>query len=442
MRAAAAILLLAACGGDATTPTASGVFPAEAFTGRTLRVEISGDATSWKPGATVDFGAGITVNAVDVASPTDLFAAITIDPTTPVGKHDVTVTSGGTYTLTKAFELVSPIGISYSGDVAQLGVPNFTIDNLDFESPFDITQDPTTAAYTNLAIDSPAGTEFVIKSATPYRLSGQVFIDAGGMAGPVSVASGELTSVGDAIDVMPRTAMAFSGTATGNFGALGASDVYAVAASGNSILHYTLSPSDPNASPGSGILGSGGTWRSDFLGAGHAVIDATAYVVVVNLGGSGYSYTLTGAADAVAAAAEATGTANDSPTTAPAAAIPYEVAPATLASATDKDYFKVTIAAASANQRLHVVTDPGNPDTDTAVDVTDCSPTTPTSYTDNGFGGSGPIDNSKCSFFSCTGLFEDVRTKPLAAGTYCIEILAGANYATSSTDYVAAWWLE
>ena len=450
MRKFSLVLLVAAaaCGGDSTTPTASGVFPAEGFTGRTLRVEISGDATTWKDGATVDFGAGVTVNSVDVASPTDLFAEITVDPMAAAGKNDVSVTSGGKkFTLTKAFELVSPIAITYQGTVAQYGVPNFTINNLDFESPFDITTDPATGAFTNIAITSPAGTEFIIASATQYQITGQVFIDANGTAGPVSIVSGpsggttNVTSVGDTINVMPRTPTPFSGTATANFADVGDSGVFGVTASGNSILHYTLTPSDQNASVASAILGAGGTWRNDFLGAGHTIINSAASIVVVNFGGMGYSYTLTGGVEAVTATAEGTDTTTNV-ATAKAAAAPYELTPATLGSSTDKDFFKVNVA--TANKRLHIVTDLGDPNTDTAVDVVDCTAGT-TSYTDDGFGGSGPIDNSECSFLSCNTLGEDVMTKPLAAGNYCIEILnggGGAGWSTSTNGYTAAWWLE
>src|SRR5262249_12580732 len=71
--------------GCGTAPSPGGGSPAEGFTGRKLRVEISGDATDWKDGATVDFGAGVTVASVTVASPTDLFADITIDPAATVG---------------------------------------------------------------------------------------------------------------------------------------------------------------------------------------------------------------------------------------------------------------------------------------------------------------------------------------------------------------------
>ncbi len=443
------VLAAAACGGDSTTPTASGVFPAEGFTGRQLRVEISGDATTWKDGATVDFGTGVTVNSVDVASPTDLFANITIDPMAAPGKNDVTVTSGSKkYTLAKAFELVSPIAVTFSGDVAQFGVPNFTISNLDFESPFDITQDQATGAYPNLVITSPSGTEFIISAATQYQLSGQVFIDGNGMSGPVSLVSGpqggttNVTSVGSAMTVMPRTPTPFSGSATGNFAAVGDSAVYGVTASGNSLLHYKLTASDQNASPASAILGAGGTWRNDFIGAGYALLSGSATIVVVNLGGMGYTYTLTGAVEAVTSAAEGTDATNGTLAGAlVATALPFEQTGGKMTSTTDQDWIKVTVDAAHANKSLHVVTNQGTDvSTDTAVEVTNCQTGgAKVSYTN------GVVDGSLCGIFGCApgdNLGEDALSSPLAAGTYCVEISAGAAWASADQNYTAVIWFE
>lgn len=445
----ALLLAAAACGGDSTTPTASGVFPAEGFTGRALRVEISGDATAWKDGATVDFGAGVTVNSVDVASPTDLFAEITVDPMAAAGKNDVTVTSGGKkLTLTKAFELVSPLAITYQGDVAQYGVPNFTINNLDFESPFDITTDPATGAFTNIAIMSPAGSEFIISSATQYQISGQVFIDANGMTGPVSIVSGpsgganNVTSAGQTLTVVPRTPTAFSGTATANFSDVGSSAVYGVTASGNSILHYTLTASDPNAQPASAILGPGGTWRSDFLGAGHTLLSGgAASIVVVNLGGMGYSYTLTGAVEALTTAAEGTDATNGTSVGAlVASSLPFEQTGGKMNNGTDQDWIKFTVDAAHANKSAHVVTDQGDPNTDTALEVTNCQ-TGGTKVTYTG----GRNDGTLCGFFGCgpgDNLGENVVSDPLPAGTYCVTVVAGPLWSLTNESYTAVLWLE
>src|ERR1044071_5578542 len=98
-------LPLAACG-DSPDKSVSGVFPSSAFLGRKLRVEVSGDNTSWKPGTSVDFGAGITVQNVAVASPTTLFADITVLDNAAPGLRDVTVDKK---VLKEAFQLESAI---------------------------------------------------------------------------------------------------------------------------------------------------------------------------------------------------------------------------------------------------------------------------------------------------------------------------------------------
>src|SRR5438067_11421401 len=88
------------------TQTANGVFPSSAFLGRKAHVEISGDNTNWTAATTVSFGASVTVDKVSVASPTDLFADITIDAAATPGLRDVTITDGGaSFTLMQAFDL-------------------------------------------------------------------------------------------------------------------------------------------------------------------------------------------------------------------------------------------------------------------------------------------------------------------------------------------------
>ena len=71
MRTLASVLCLsgvlagfAACGNE-NDPSVSGVYPTAGFIGRKLRVEVSGDATHWDQSTTVDFGPGITVDAID-----------------------------------------------------------------------------------------------------------------------------------------------------------------------------------------------------------------------------------------------------------------------------------------------------------------------------------------------------------------------------------------
>lgn len=451
MRKYALLLLVAACGTDGTTPTASGVFPAEGFTGRSLRVEISGDATTWKDGATVDFGAGVTVNAVDVASPTDLFADITIDPAAAAGKNDVVVTNASKkYTLAKAFELVSPTPITWSGDVAQGGAPFFTIENLDFSHQFDATQDQNTGEYTGTTITGPAGTQVVLSSVTPFEIQGQVFVDvnAAAASAPLTVVSGSgtnsFTSIPGNIDIKARTPMPFTGTATLSFPEKGSSQLFSFSGTGTTLVHYTLSGTSADSSPVSEVMGAGGTWASDAIGASPAVLEngGNGYILVESFGTAPDTVTMAGAVEALTSAAEGTDTgqtSNGTTATALAAtAIPFRMTAAKIANVGDVDYVKFTAPASAAGKHLHVTTTAGpDPQTDTAVEIFNGTGATPFD---------GPHDDDVGCFFGCQNYGEDFVTSSalVANQTYWIKITAGSTYTTGTTDtdYVLIIWLE
>jgi hypothetical protein len=205
-----AVMTFIGCGGnnttssgpDATTitPTASGVFPANGFAGRTLRVEVTGDDTKWSASTTVSFGAGVAVNDVTVASPTDLFADITIADTAAVGKNDLTVTdAGGMFTLSKAFEIDLPSVVSFQGTTAQGAIATFTITDHDVANPFDTTSvlDPNTftTTFPNIAITAPSGVAFLVQNVSDFQISGVATLDIDATPGNVTVASGPTASV-------------------------------------------------------------------------------------------------------------------------------------------------------------------------------------------------------------------------------------------------------
>lgn len=154
-------LLLAACGGDDGTPGAkgdkgdtgpagevgngaesiNGLSPTRAFVGRTLQVSISGNNTEWSETAkpAVDFGAGITVNSVEVASPTALLVNVTVDPSAPAGAREV---KAGEQVF-KGFQVLEPLSAEVvAGDAAQGSKLYVSITNLDFvENPFNTATD-------------------------------------------------------------------------------------------------------------------------------------------------------------------------------------------------------------------------------------------------------------------------------------------------------------
>lgn len=452
----------AACGSDkdmptpGTTPTASGVFPAQAFTGRDAHIEISGDATTWDSSATVSFGAGITVNKVTVASPTDLFADITIDPGATLGARDVTVSDNGMFTLSQAFQVVSPIELVVQGNAGQGGLPYFNIINHDFDNPFDTTTDPNTGAYVNTVVTGPSGVEFFINAVTQYSISGQAFIDLDAAAGPLSVTSGPqggtqvTSSLGDNFPVVARTGTALTNDmATGTIATYGDSALFAVAATGTpSIVHVALSTQDQNAQLAGGIFVDN-KW-ADLQGL-HTILNnpGTVNVLVADLGSeTGYNFTINAKGEMLNVAAEADDTTNNSnASTTQTATLAYEMSPATLSSGTDVDVIKVVISAADANKRLHIVTDAGaDPFTDTQVDVTDLAGTT--SYLQDFYGG-GPVDGTECAFgpgncgfSSADNTGEDVISDMLPAGTYYVQISAASQFDATDNGYAAAMWLE
>lgn len=439
--------LFAACGGDddnngddtgsGTTPTASGVFPAESFAGRKIRVEISGDATTWADGATVSMGAGITVKSVTVASPTALFADIEIDAGAAAGLNDVTVTSGGTYTLTKAFEIKAPLDVQFQGDSAQGGLPYFVITNLDATSPFDVTTDSQTGEYINLAVAGPNGTTFQISSASAYEISGYAFIDGDAASGTLSVqtlVAGSVVESDFAVTIDPRTPTALTQGTTANdtIADIGDSLYYSLPTGGN-FVHLSATSTDTNAVPVTAILDAGGHWHNQ-VGSSYAKVDNTkGYTAVVfdNGTAAGYPTAVTAYSETLTAVAEPTTNDNTTAGAVNASAFPFNLTAASLPADTDVDVIKVVVAGANVGKKLHVVTSGTDTLTDTALDIQ----TGGASIVD------GPVDNQLyCYYYGlCT---EDVTTDALAAGTYYIYVSAGAFYSTDDTDYEVLAWFE
>ncbi|HTR53977.1 MAG TPA: hypothetical protein VMJ10_24955 [Kofleriaceae bacterium] len=457
---AAGLSILAACSDNGTTPTASGVFPADGFAGRSLRVEISGDATKWKDGATVTFGDGITVNMVEVASPTDLFADITIDPAAMTGMRDVTVTSGGTFTLAQAFEIDAPIDVSTSGIVAQGSLPLLTFVNHDTANPFDQTQGTDqngNTIYPNLQLTGPAGVTFEINSVTDFSVSALALIDVdAGAGGPITITTGptgsQVTSNIDSFPIMARSATTLtSGTAaTGTLAAPNDSQLFEITAAANpSEVDFAIPfPSDPNAQPVIFILDSSGHWSNivsasvlaTFFGdiplQSVGLLDQTGgkyYAVLFDLGGdSGYNYSVTGHTAAftnVAQAAAASTAAGQSVATAQ----PVLITPAAITSTETANIYKYTTGV--VGNYVHAVTFGGDTATDTGIEIDDTTTTAcDTALTDDGEGGS-VID------FTVGG--EDTVTgSGLTSTTFCVRVLKGSAYAAAHTAYQLSVWLE
>jgi hypothetical protein len=453
-------LSLAACGTTnnnttiANPPTANGVFPASGFVGRDLRVEVTGDATSWTTATTVSFGAGVTVNSVSVAGPDDLFADITIAPGATPGLQDVVVTdAGGTFTLTKAFELDAAVNALTAGTLAQGSFAAFEIDNKDHDNPFDTSTDAN-GAFVNIQITGPSGVSFVVGAVTDNQITGSIFVDTDATPGAVTVASGpsgaQVTSqVTDNLAIAARTATAFTkaAPATGTVGGPLASSLFTFVPTASSLETFTITSTDDSQLPTFALLPASGHWADGFLGetAGFfgnqlsqfipsidetAATNAPFFVVVVDQSGAtGYPFSL--------AATETTGTpltqtaANVSVATAQAATVPAFVT-GTLASDASTVFFKVTVTAANvtAGKHIHVVTGNGDPFCDDLIDV---------------FGPGVPSANNSLGESDDMNFHEDFQSPALAAaGTYYVEISASSAgfFDPAHNAYVASIVLD
>lgn len=119
------------------TPAVTGVAPTDGSQKQTLNVAVSG--TNFESGATVSFGAGVTVNTVTVTSATSLTANLTVASNATLGTRDVTVTnvSGFSGSRTAAFNVraAKPQLISVTPSQGNQGATfSVTLAGADFQS--------------------------------------------------------------------------------------------------------------------------------------------------------------------------------------------------------------------------------------------------------------------------------------------------------------------
>ena len=371
----------------------NGVFPSSGFIGRTVRVEVSGDNAKWAEGqVSMDFGAGITVGPITVASPTALFAEIEISDTAALGTRDVVVRQGGeTLTLKQAFLLESPLDFTTQGTLAQGSVVSFTARNLDFHAPFDATCGASffgiCLLYTNVQVTSPAGVTAVVNTVDPYTITGTFFVDLDAQAGPVSFTSGPVdrveqqvvSAVGIDTEIMPRTAVALAGgtPTTTTVAAAFDSHLYEFAADATSAARFSVNPGDPDARPTIYVLPESGRFGEMVAASAApnalAQTAATYYAVYSDDSGlSGYSYAIRVNPLALTGLAEAdTAGANDLLANAQNAGTNSSIlfTGATISSDTDEDWIRFTVPAGSATKKVRVVTGGDDPLTDTYVEI-------------------------------------------------------------------------
>ncbi|HEX5063460.1 MAG TPA: hypothetical protein VFV99_28985 [Kofleriaceae bacterium] len=442
--------------GDDPDQSLNGVFPSSGFIGRKVRVEVSADNVAFEDGkVSLDFGSGVTVSAVTVSSPTALFADITIADTAPLGTHDVVVHNGNdTLTMKEAFKLESPVKVDFKGTLAQGSVVTFTATNLDLANLYDATCGASIFGicllYTNMQVNTPAGVTAVVDTVEPFRVSGTLFVDVDAMAGDISFVSGpadvadqQVTSaMGTPTDFPARAPVALAaGTATTTtVMAAFDSHLYSFDAAATSVSRYSVSPSDPNATPGVYILPASGHFADAVAASSKPnVIVETAgkYFTVYTdaSGSSGYSYAIRVNPQTLVAAAEAdTAGANDTFAAAQNLATNSTIllTNASISDDLDEDWIKFTVPANSTTKKVHVVT-AGDPMTDTFVEIWKGDPT---------------VTANKLGVGTDSGYHEDVLTTSTvgAATTIWVHIQWSPDfidtYSTAHSQYVAAIWLE
>jgi hypothetical protein len=374
-------------GGAASTPSLSAVTPSSAMIGRTLDVTISGYATSFTDKTTVDFGADVTVNHVTVASPTALVANVTVKDTAKVGALDVKVKDAVALTYKGAFQVVSPIGLTVDGTVAQGSIALVHVVNHDFTTPFDATTDGNffNPSYTNIQIPQPAGLATQVLSVDAYSLTYAVLADVDAPAGSVdtTIESGPNGAqvafpypASYSVEKRDPVALVDGQASSAKVAKAYESGLYQYAPGASlATLDIDVTAADPNASPKVWILPKSGHF-ADALGAATTTTLLTSsaaplyFIYFDGSGIAGYTYHVKATSTAVTAGAEKEP--NDTLATANAVgALPWVAKDATLASMADEDWFAVKLEGGAVGKTLVAATLAGDPLTDTIVEIVD-----------------------------------------------------------------------
>ena len=421
--------------------------PSSAFLGGSATITISGFATSWTDAAQADFGAGVSVDSIQVASPTAIVAHVSVAYDATPGPRDVKITDGGsTLTYTGAFSVDPATAVSVQGTLTQGSILLAKVQDLDFARPFDATTTGdglfTPISYPNLEISTEQGVTSQLQSAQPYAVDTLLLIDLDQpaektkldvLSGPAG-GSRENFANPSALDVAARTpkSLALGQDQSVDLKDPYASEIYSVTppGSGLNLIELSAKTLNSSANPQVFVMPESGHF-SELLGLGQDVVltsNSTAKLNVVvwdNSGASGYTATLR--ADSTAATGADEAEPNDTSAQAQtAASLPFVMTNASLSSASDEDWIAVTATAADVGKALHVITMPGDPQTDTLVEVFQSDGTTSLG---------GPSGDA--------AYHENWLSSALpSAGTYYVKISASPFYSSSQTKYQAAVLLE
>jgi hypothetical protein len=438
---------------DGSVPSVSAINPPAAFLARSKDVLISGSNTLWSSLSMVDFGAGVTVNKITVASPTALRVNISVGATAAAGWRDVSVTTAGeTDTFSKSFDIESPVLVTTEGTVAQGSLIHVKIRDMDPDNLFDTTSTGdgffTPFVFTNLNVTTPAGVTFAVQNVTSYEADGIIGIDVNAMPGSVdlTVLSGKADAAVPfpapaALSVAARTASALNAAtpATGSLATPYGSALYSFTpASMPQLIDIIATASTTTAAPQMILLPKSGAFADAIAQSATLLLSSTAadtyYVIYLDQGSvAGYTYLIKATASAVALFQETepnntVGMANMVPS------LPVLIQNAKLENAMDVDYFSISVAAGDVGKHVRVITTPGDQKTNTLVDVVSIDPTDMTTQVSAFL--NGPPSQG-------TTYHQDVRTDALtSAGVYYVKISANTSYDPMHTAYNAIVRLE
>ena len=400
----AAILFAAACGGEVPigeqgppgpegpagtgtpgTPSISAVIPGMVFLGRDNSITVSGFGTEWTDATTLDFGDGMSVTGLSVASPTALVANVTTTQTAALGPRDVTVSDGeNSLSYLNSFSVVAPLDVTGTvGSVAQGSIIQVHAEQRDVTTPFDNATD-TDGNYPNLVIAGP-GTPGIVSSATPFSVDGLLLFDVNAATGPltVGVQSGQATAITsvhpDAVDVQARTAqvLAAGSNTPANVAQPLESHLYEISIPANDVGHVVATSSNPNAVPNFIVLDSTGSFANivnisaDWQHKAGSAAEKYYIIYWDNSGTAGYNYDI----DYSVIPSDDIEPNDTCATAQTVASLPAAMSFMALSSGTDEDWFKISVGAADVGQHIVVKTSPGDADTDAYVEVfeSDCT---------------------------------------------------------------------
>lgn len=415
-------------GADGTdNPSVSAISPGLAYLERTTEVTISGYGTEWTPAAMVDFGPGISVDSMKVASPTAIVATISVDAAAALGPRDVSVREGeNTTTYEGAFHVDAPLFVvGLAGSTEQGSILFGRAEQLDKSTPFDTTED---SPYPYLSLAAGDSSAAIIQSASSYAVEFLMFLDVNASTGPTDVAA---VSGFPGLEVTSREPASFDTGARAPIPlTIGVDEMamipnafdsilYSVQADPFKLVTIDITSTDPNVAPAFALLPSSGKFDDlityDASAAFTSGAGGTYYVVVWDINGdASYPYVVS-----TSAADSDDHEPNDTCAMAQAVTTPAMLSNLSLSSTIDEDWFAITATAADVGSTIHVVTSPGNPDTDTWVDVlaSDC-------MTSLG----GPSDD--------LDYHEDFTSAPIpAAGIYYVKVYHSSFLFSSGTLY-------